>query len=352
MQEQPRRTPEREAYYARIQAKNLRPLWEVLKGIQTPEPRPHEVPTLWKYDQDVKPALMESGGVISAREADRRVLVLENPGLRDYFFPCITHSLFAGLQMIMPGEVAPSHRHTQGALRFIIEGEGAYTAVNGEKTTMRPGDFVITPSWTWHDHGNETDQPMVWLDGLDIPIVDLFNCSFFEPYPEDQFPLDRPEGDSVARWGTGMVPDGHQHRVPTSPILNYSYARTREALERMAARGNYDDCHGLKMNYINPVTGDWAMPTIGTSMRLLPKGFSGTPFRSTDGTVYVVVEGEGRTVVNGTSFEWGPRDIFVVPTWCWHYHQTNGSEAVMFSYSDRPVQEKLGLYREQRGKRA
>ncbi|MBF6568531.1 MAG: gentisate 1,2-dioxygenase [Candidatus Binataceae bacterium] len=352
MRDQPERTPEREAYYKKIHSQNLRPLWDVLKNIQTVEPKPREMPTLWKYDRDVKPALLESGSVISAREADRRVLVLENPGLRDYFFPCITHSLFAGLQMIMPGEVAPSHRHTQGALRFIIEGEGAYTAVNGEKTMMKVGDFVITPSWTWHDHGNETDQPMVWLDGLDIPIVDLLNCSFFEPYAEDQFPIDRPDGDSTARWGYAMVPDGYEHRTPTSPILNYSYERTREVLDKMADRGAHDPCHGFKMRYINPVTGDWAMPTMATSMTLLPKGFSGAPFRATDGAVYVVVEGHGRTVIDGKAYEWGPRDVFVAPTWCWQQHETNGSEAVIFSYSDRPVQEKLGLYREQRGRGA
>src|SRR5499425_2582599 len=135
---------------------------------------------------------MQAGGLITAKEAERRVLILENPGLRGQ--TSITHSLFAGLQLIMPGEVAPAHRHSQSALRFIIEGHGAYTAVEGERTMMQPGDFVITPSWTWHDHGNETSEPMVWLDGLDIPIVRLLDASFAEPGASDVQTVTRPEG--------------------------------------------------------------------------------------------------------------------------------------------------------------
>ena len=171
MPAEPRRTSEREAFYEKIATRSLAPLWEVLKGLQPAEPRPPEATVLWHYDE-IRPMLMEAGRLISAMEAERRVLILQNPTLRGQSPPRITHSLFAGLQLIMPGEIAPSHRHTQSALRFIIEGAGAYTAVDGERTTMRPGDFVITPSWTWHDHGNETGQPMVWLDGLDVPNYD------------------------------------------------------------------------------------------------------------------------------------------------------------------------------------
>ena len=145
------RTPEREAFYGRIGTHNMAPLWERLHGLVTSQPTTPCLPAIWHYDE-IRPYLMESGGLITAQEATRRVLILENPGLKGQ--TSITHSLFAGLQLIMPGEVAPAHRHTQSALRFIIEGEGAYTAVDGERTTMRPGDFVITPSWTWHDHGN------------------------------------------------------------------------------------------------------------------------------------------------------------------------------------------------------
>jgi gentisate 1,2-dioxygenase len=168
------------------------------------------------------PHLLESGGLITAQEATRRVLMLMNPGLGGQ--TSITHSLFAGLQLIMPGEVAPAHRHSQSALRFIIEGHGAYTAVDGERTTMQPGDFVITPSWTWHDHGNETSEPMVWLDGLDIQIVKLLGASFAEGYPDDTQPISRAEGDSFARFGHNLLPVDWKPEVKTSPVFNYPYA--------------------------------------------------------------------------------------------------------------------------------
>ncbi len=240
-------------------------------------------------------------------------MILENPGLRGQ--ATITGSLFAGLQLILPGEVAPAHRHTQSALRFIIEGHGAYTAVDGERTAMQPGDFVITPSWTWHDHGNDTQEPMVWLDGLDIQIVKLLSASFAEQAPAEVQAVTRPEGDSAARFGNNLLPVDWQPEVKTSPVFNYPYARTREALETLSRNGDPDPYHGYKMRYVNPASGDYAMPTIGTFMQLLPKGFSTGPYRSTDGTVYVAVEGTGESRVGDQVFRWQPRDIFVVPSW-------------------------------------
>src|SRR6266853_466057 len=159
--EKPAATAERKSYYERIDRVSLAPLWEVL------------------------------GELITAREAERRVLVLENPGLRGA--SSITRTLYAGLQLILPGEIAPSHRHSQSALRFVLEGRGAYTAVDGERTTMRPGDFILTPSWTFHDHGNPGGEPVVWLDGLDIPMVAFFDAGFAERYPQEVQPVAKPE---------------------------------------------------------------------------------------------------------------------------------------------------------------
>ncbi len=248
----------------------------------------------------------------------------------------------------MPGEIAPAHRHSQSALRFIIEGHGAYTAVDGERTAMQPGDFVITPSWTWHDHGNETDEPMVWLDGLDIQIVKLLGASFAEGYPDDMQPVSRPEGDSFARFGHNLLPVDWKPAVKTSPVFNYPYARTREALDALSRNGAPDPYHGHKLRYVNPASGEFAMPTIATFVQLLPRGFASQPYRSTDGTVFVAVEGEGETRVGDTVMRWEPHDIFVVPSWMTHTHHAHG-EAVLFSFSDRVVQEKLGLWREARG---
>jgi gentisate 1,2-dioxygenase len=345
---------ERQAFYDTIAPLNLAPLWEKLHDLVTAAPRSPCVPHLWRYDGEVRPHLMRAGGLISAMEATRRVLILENPGYRGQ--AQITDSLFAGLQLILPGEVAPAHRHTQSALRFVIEGEGAYTAVEGERTVMHPGDFVITPSWTWHDHGDEGDEPVVWLDGLDIPIVRLLGASFAEPGAADMQPVTRPEGDSLARYGHNLLPVDWKPAAKTSPVFNYPYARTREALAALARNGAPDPYHGHKLRYVNPASGDWAMPTIGACIQLLPRGFTGLPYRATDATVHVCVEGSGETGISlpeggETVLRWGPRDIFVVPGWTGHAHRA-AEEAVLFSFSDRPVQEKLGLWREARGNAA
>jgi gentisate 1,2-dioxygenase len=336
--------PERRAYYDRIDAHNMAPLWEVLHSLVTPEPVSPVQAAHWRYDE-IRPYLMESGEIISAKEAVRRVLILENPGMRGS--SQITRSLYAGLQLILPGEIAPSHRHTQSALRFVVEGEGAYTAVDGERTTMRPGDFIITPAWTWHDHGNDSARPMVWLDGLDIPMVQMLDASFAENGNAEQQMITRTEGDSPARYGQGVLPVDWKPSVKTSPVFSYPYARTRETLETLRRNGDPDPCHGWKIRYINPATGDWAMPTIGTFLQLLPKGFATAPYRSSDATVFVAVEGEGETRIGDETIAWKQRDVFVAPSWKTVTHQPKG-EAVLFSFSDRPVQEKLGLFREER----
>src|SRR5882672_8775897 len=337
----PETSPERRAFYDRLDRNDTAPLWEVLSRLVLPEPKPTIVPALWKYDE-VRSLLMEAGRLLTVQEAERRVLVLENPGLRGA--SQITHSLYAGLQLILPGEVAASHRHTQSALRMVVEGEGAYTAVDGERTTMHPGDFIITPSWTFHDHGNPGEAPVIWLDGLDIPMVAFFDAGFAERHPQESQPVAKPEGDALARFGANMLPFEYAASSGSTPIFTYPYARCREALERLRDRGLPHASHGLKMQYSNPATGGYPMPTIGAFIQLLPAGFQGLPYRSTDGTVYCVVEGRGESRVGDSVFEWEPHDIFVVPSWCRVSHHA-ADDAVLFSYSDRPVQKALGLWR-------
>ena len=341
----PTNTPEREAFYQAIEPESMRALWSVMSGIITPEPKSDCIPFKWSFDY-VRARLIEAAALISAKEAERRVLILENPGLKGS--SKITTSLYCGVQCVMPGEVAPAHRHTQSALRFVLESSGGFTAVGGEKTEMQFGDFVITPNWEWHDHGNTTDNPIFWLDGLDIPVVQFFDASFAEGLGEDQQEITIPKNDSTARYGANMLPLGYERSKPTSPIFNYPYDRSRAALEQMRRLDEWDPSHGLKMRYINPVDGGWAMPTIGTCLQLLPKGFAGAPFKSTDATVYVCVEGNGRTRVRDNMIDWQPRDVFVVPSWHEIIHEAD-SDAVLFSYSDRPIQEKLGLFRDHRG---
>ncbi len=345
MNDAPASSSGRQEFYDRLAPRSLAPLWERLHALVTRTPVSGALPYHWNYDDVVRPLMLESGGLITAREAERRVLILENPGLAGE--SRITTSLFAGLQMILPGEVAPAHRHTPSALRFIVEGQGAYTAVEGERTIMRPGDFVLTPPWTWHDHGNETEGAMIWLDGLDVPMIKMLNASFAEPLNEAAQVVSRPEGDSLARYGANMVPVDWKPASKSSPVFNYPYARSREALLTLSRNGDPDPCHGFKLRYINPATGGSPMPTIGAFMALLPGGFDTAPYRSTDGTIYSVVEGSGETLVGDTVFRWKPRDIFVVPGWLTHHHRA-ASDAVLFSFSDRPVQDVLGLWREER----
>ena len=339
---------QRSAYYGQIAQQHLSPLWESLHNLVPKVPRPQIIAAIWKYAQ-IRDIVMQSGAVISAEEAVRRVLVLENPGLPGK--SSMTTTLYAGLQLILPGELAPSHRHTQSALRFVVEGQGAWTAVNGERTTMKPGDFIITPSWTWHDHGNpsveEGGEPVIWLDGLDVPLIVNLDAGFAENYPESTQPISRPEGDSFARYGHNMLPVRHRVTDPTSPIFSYPYERSREALDTLYRNGELDGWDGVKLRYVNPATGGSPIPTMATFMQFLPAGFSGRTYRSTDATVYCVVEGSGTARIGDNAFSFEPHDIFVAPSWQ-PVALAASSDAVLFSYSDRPVLSALNLLREER----
>jgi gentisate 1,2-dioxygenase len=232
-------------------------------------------------------------------------------------------------------------------LRLLLEGEGAYTAVDGERTSMRRGDFIATPAWTWHDHGNPGSDPVVWLDGLDIPIVRYLGAGFMEKQEQVSQQSLRPEGDALARFGNNMLPLDYapQPQDPTRMFV-YPYDRARDSL-RTISRGEPDKHHGFKMRYVNPATGAAPMPTIGTFLQLLPTGFETRPYRCTDSTVHVCLEGEGHVQVGDRDWRIQPNDIFVVPSW--HSLQMSCSrELVVFSFSDRPIQTALGLWRELR----
>ncbi len=331
---------ERQAFYKTIDTENMSPLWEVLGDLVPREPRTPCVPCHWPWEA-ARARLMRAGELISAAEAERRVLVLENPGLRGA--SSITHSLYAGLQLLLPGEIAPVHRHTATAVRLIMEGEGAYTSVDGERTPMHVGDFVITPSWTFHDHGNPGSDAVIWFDGLDVPIIKLFDAAFSEHQPSSPLRA-RAEDDSLARYAGNLLPVDYRAGL-ANPVFRYPYAQTRSTLMRLRANGELHPAHGIRMRFAHPGTGGWPTPTIGAFMQLLPKGFDGTACRSTDATVYCVVEGCGHSDIGGTRIEWGPRDVFMVPSWVDARHLA-GEDAVLFSMSDRPAQLALGIWRE------
>ena len=335
----------REAYYERISKFDMAPLWKVMKNVVTKEPVTRCVPHVWHYD-DVKSLVMESGGLISAEEAQRRVLVLENPAMRGE--SRATNTLFAGIQMILPGEVAPAHRHVSSAIRFVLDGEGAYTSVEGEKAFMSPGDFVITANWAPHDHGNPSKKPMLWLDVLDFPAVNFFEASFAD-YSDENDKMQnttRGDGDSAAFYASGVLPDGAPVHLNRSPVINYTYARTRPILDRLKKAGEIDSSHGARVRYANPINGGPGAADHGRQPRAcFPKGFKGEKYRATDGTIFVCTEGGGTTKVEDKVLEWGPNDVFVVPPWKRYSHRA-AKESVLFSISDRPAQEALGIWRE------
>ncbi|SEN67552.1 gentisate 1,2-dioxygenase [Sphingomonas gellani] len=334
-----------EALYAEMAPAHLAPLWESLAQLVRPQPKSPAQVHRWSYDE-ARDYLMRAGDLISAEQAERRVLILENPGLAGQ--SAVVPSLYAGLQLILPGEIAPAHRHAQCALRFVMEGDGAFTAVDGEKAVMRPFDLVLTPGWQWHDHGNPTDRPMIWLDGLDIPTVRHFDASFAEHHSEKQYNETVAPGDTLARYGHNMRPvrgSAADRRPAHQPLFHYPHAQWRPALESMARTAEIDPHLGHALEFLNPADGGPVMPTISAHIRLLPAGFATRPRRSTDGTVFVVVEGQGTATIEGQQVGLSPRDIVVVPSWHELVLEAD-SELVLFGYSDKAAQEKLHLYKE------
>jgi gentisate 1,2-dioxygenase len=309
-------------YYQRLEQAALAPLWESLAALAPREPAPRARPHHWAYGE-ARRHLLEAGRRITAEEAERRVVVLANPGLPGALQA--TDTLYAGLQLILPGEVAPAHRHSQSALRFVMEGQGAYTAVDGERAWMSPGDFIVTPAMTWHEHGGG-QEPVIWLDGLDVPLVGFLRAGFRDELGAAALaPIDS-KGSRAFAW---------------------PYERTREALHALAASHDVDPWRGHVLRYLRP-DGGWAMPTLGPTLTLLPNGFRSRPYRSIDGAVATLVEGRVRAVVGGEAFELGPRDLIVLPGWT-DVELEAVEESVLFAFSDRPVYEALGLWREERG---
>ena len=335
----------RQEFYDRIDNKGMAPLWERMKGLVPAEPHPKSDGYIWQYDA-IRPMMMEAGDLLTAEEAERRVLVLENPAFKG--LSRATTTLYAGVQLVLPGEVAAAHRHTASALRFVLESKGGHTSVGGERTVMLPGDFVITPSWAWHDHGNYSDAPILWMDILDLPMVNFFEGGFSQHHNELEQSISRPENDALSRFGAGLLPiEIAPPYGQTSPIFNYPYSRTRPALTAIASAGDIDPHWGYTLKYANPLDGGWAMPTIASWMTHLPANAGTAPIRSTDGVIVAVAEGHGTAQIGDKRIAFGPRDIISVPNWTWRSFKAD-SDCFLFCSSDRVAQEKLGLWREER----
>jgi gentisate 1,2-dioxygenase len=211
---------------------------------------------------------------------------------------------------------------------------------------MRRGDFIITPAWTFHDHGNTGNRPVIWLDGLDIPLVRFFEAGFAEKALTESQTVSRPEGDALARYGSNLLPLDYEPD-PAAPtrVFAYPFERTREALAAVARGGPADAHHSYKLRFVKPATGRSPMPTMGACVQLLPSGLETRLLQSTDGTVHVCLEGAGEAQIAGQSYHFDVNDVFVVPSWR-PLRLLARRDAVLFSFSDCPVQKALGLWRE------
>ena len=300
--------------YADLKEHNSGALWTNIKDVNRGEPMPTATACLWKYSE-MRPLLERSGRLVSAADAERRVAMLLNPGIGR--LPFTTDTIYAGLQLILPGEVARAHKHTAFAMRFIIEGDVAYTGVGGERVDMHVGDLVLTPPLQFHDHGNESDIPMIWLDGLDVPLYQWLPVHFTRFYKEEQYPSKKAmQSDLVYPW------------------------RDMQA--------QLDQCPGgfAAIEYRHRKTGASISATMGAQAERLSVGTSSPERRETASSIYHVVSGSGSTAVNGVTLEWNTHDTFVVPAWATFTHSNNESEtSYLVRYDDVPLLRALDIYR-------
>jgi 1-hydroxy-2-naphthoate dioxygenase len=320
-----------------LEAKHMRGFWKFQKGAHAPE-----TPYLWKWD-DLYDGLVKAKDSVDIRETGRRSIGLVNPSLgRDG----TSRTIFVNFSVVNPKEVAEAHRHTAAAIRFIVQGRGAYTNVEGEQFPMEEGDLILTPNWTWHDHYNGSDKPIIWLDALDVPLISPLNVGFFELYERDVQPASFRRGEYAQRFGFARVP-GREKEGRKGLPFRYPWTDTYKALQEIRAE-DADPCNGSLLRYINPVDGGYTLPTMSCEIQLLKPGLKTKLHRHTSTACYHVFKGSGRTRVGEGYLEWSKGDSFVIPTWLWHAHENPGKEeAVLFSLSDQPVLEVLEWYKEE-----
>ena len=339
--------PESEkAYHQELDDENINPLWVMHAN---PPARPKIAPHVWRWDK-MRELAIQAGELESLKgQGFRRALTMRNPGLKTPQAGA-TKTMSAAIQIVWPGEIAEAHRHTAAAIRFVIEGEGAFTVQDGERFRMEEGDLTLTPSWVWHDHNNPEDKPVIWLDCLDAPMVGYFDAMFQEPFPEDVQPVTKPNGYTNAAIGNGLMRASLKDVVGGTLPITYKW---NDAYGALLGYGEEDRFDGVMMEYANPVTGGHSMPTLALNLqRLAPKSHTDA-HRHTASVVYHVAKGEGYSIIDGNRLEWSKGDTFVLPSWALHEHgtDTQDDDAVLFSMSDLPVIEAMGLYREEEGVR-
>jgi gentisate 1,2-dioxygenase len=335
-----------DSLYTDLRAAHLYPLWRLERDLLPEHPKPRAIPWVWRAAEVYPLGERAILAMPVDRGGERRVLGLGNPGLRGA--PYAAGTLWGGLQCLGPGETAPAHRHTPGAIRFVLTGSGVWTTVNGDRCDMRPGDLVLTPSWYWHDHTNNSDQNMFWFDGLDLPMVEALDAIFYEQHPEyaqlapDHNESERTFAGSPARYAAAG-PAREASPAP-SPLLIYRWPDTSAELTRLASERPRDAV--VSVEFANPATGGSVLPTLACSMHRLAARRLTPALRRTGNSVLVVFRGAGHSTVGGSRLDWAERDMFVIPSWAPATHWSDGG-ADLFELSDAPVLRALGLYREE-----
>lgn len=341
-------TPELVSYYEELEQFAAGALWTVANKIEPWQPRSESVPMIWRY-RDLRPYVVRSAELVTPEQAGRRVIYLNNPGRREV--AAAVGWLYSGLQTMNPGEQASAHAHSASALRFIMEGQGAFTIVDGHKMTLERNDFVLTPNGTWHEHGVSADgTPCIWQDGLDIPLVNAMEAGFYVVHPDLNQAVTHPVNDSTETWAaTALHPQERVWTKPYSPLFKYEWEPTYESLRRYARVTDGNPFDGILMNYVNPVTGGPVMPTMGASMQMLRPDEKTKAHRHTGSFLYQVAKGNGYSIVDGKRLDWAERDIFCVPSWALHEHAnaSQTDDACLFCFHDLPVIKALQLYREE-----
>ncbi len=324
---------------------HLVPLWELEAEIMGLAPAPRARPWLWRWGQLYDIAERAGSLVPVERGGDRRAIALSNPGLGG--LPYATSTLWAAVQWLNGHEVAPAHRHTSQAIRFIIDGAGSYSTVEGDKVFLGRGDLVLTPPWLWHDHGSESDERAVWMDALDIPLNNYLDASFFEPYPRERQEITQQLNESVLKYGVGQLrPAWEEPAGQYPPMSTYKWADTERALENLAQVGA-DPFDDVALEFTNPHSGGPVMKSFTCWMQMLRAGVATRAHRHTGSSVYLAFDGRGATVIDGVRYSWQRGDMFVVPGWAIHEHinADPDASALLFSVHDTPLLKALDKLR-------
>jgi gentisate 1,2-dioxygenase len=330
-------------YIAAMTARNLVPLWPSLRGfLPHGAPAPHTVPALWRYS-DVRPLLLRAGELTPIEKAERRVLVLANPG-HGLDGLHTTGTIYCGMQLILPGETAPNHRHSPSAIRLVVEGEGGFTVVNGERLPMHRGDLILTPALNWHEHGHAGSGPVVWLDALDLPVVYGMEASYAIEGPS-QVVRNAPDASATRYRRAGLVPYGSLNVRPGAyPLLRWPWAEVRAGLEALA--GDTEAGAPVHLAYVNPETGGECLPVLGFSALMLRPGETIALPRDSASAVYHVVSGQIQAEISGKSFDAEDADVLAAAAHA-RVQLANRSAtkpAFLFKVDDAPLQRKIGIY--------